>query len=262
MSTDRSNPDIRTRLIEATIRLLATTGPSEVKARSVSGEAGLSTMGLYTYFGGVPELLYAVAEEGLDRLTTIFEQVPATDDPVADLCSMAMAHRDVARRNPHLYDLMFGLSIHGRYSIAWGTAAPAPNKRSPAFEATYAQLVKACARLVDANFVRKTDPSLIAMQLWSAVHGFIMLELADHFADVADPPSEILVPMCNNLVVGLGGTRESVDRSTAAVIARRAAAEGRSSAQRNPKSGKRGAKQSLTRHFSERTHCKLERTDA
>jgi AcrR family transcriptional regulator len=223
MFTARSNPDIRTRLIEATMRLLATTGPSEVKARSVSSEAGLSTMGLYTYFGGVPELLHAVAEEGLKRLATIFEQVPATDDPVADLCSMALAHRDVVRRNPHLYDLMFGLSIHGRYSLAWGTAAPVPSKRSPAFEATYAQLFKACARLVDANHVRKIDPALIAMQLWSAVHGFVMLELANHFTNVADPPVEILVPMCNNLVVGLGAARESVESSTTAAIKRWAA---------------------------------------
>ncbi|MGB8423669.1 TetR/AcrR family transcriptional regulator [Paraburkholderia sp.] len=243
MSTDRSNPDIRTRLIEATIRLLATTGPSEVKARSVSSEAGLSTMGLYTHFGGVPELLQSVADEGFKRLAVAFDLVPATDDPMADLCSMALAHRDVARSNPHLYDLMFGLSIHGRYSLSWGTAALVAGEHSPAFKATYAQLVKACARLVDANCVRKIDPSLIATQLWSAVHGFVMLELANHFADVADPPSEILVPMCNNLVVGLGAVRESVESSTAAVIAERAASlEGRSNRQRNQKSGKARAK--------------------
>jgi AcrR family transcriptional regulator len=243
MSTDRSNSDIRTRLIEATIRLLAITGPSEVKARSVSSEAGLSTMGLYTYFGGVPELLHAVADEGLKRLAAAFELLPATDDPMADLCSMALAHRDVARRNPHLYDLMFGLSIHGRYSLAWGTAAPPPSTRSPAFEATYAQLVNACARLVDAKCVRKIDPALIAMQLWSAVHGFVMLELADHFAGVDDPSAEILVPMCNNIVVGLGATRKSVDSSTAVAITRRTASpEDRSSWQHSPKSGKARAK--------------------
>ncbi|OAJ52284.1 TetR family transcriptional regulator [Paraburkholderia ginsengiterrae] len=242
MSTARSNPDVRARLIEATIRLLATTGPSEVKARSVSSEAGLSTMGVYTYFGGVPELLQSVADEGLRRLAAAFELVPDTDDPIADLCSMALAHREVARRNPHLYDLMFGLSIHGRYSLSWGTAAPVSSERSPAFKAAYSQLVKACTRLVDGNYVRKIDPSLIAMQLWSAVHGFVMLELADHFADVADPALKILVPMCNNLVVGLGAVRESVESSTATAIAEAASLEGRSARDRTQKSGKARAK--------------------
>jgi hypothetical protein len=134
-----------------------------------------------------------------------------------------MTHRDVARRNPHLYDLMFGLSIHGRYSLSWGTATPVASQRSPAAEAAYIQLVKACARLVDANRVRKIDPTFIAMQLWSAVHGFVMLELADQFAEVSDPTAEIFVPMCNNIVVGLGATRKSVEFSTAAAIAQRVA---------------------------------------
>lgn len=220
MPTARSNPDVRARLVEATIRLLSTNGPSEVKARSVSSEAGLSTMGVYTHFGGVPELLQAVADEGLGRLATAFERVPTTDDPFADLCAMSLTHRDVARCNPHLYDLMFGLSIHGRYSLSWGTSTPVSSEHSPAFNAVYLLLVKACARLVDANCVRKTNPSLIAMQLWSAVHGFVILELADHFTDLADPVSEILVPMCTNLIVGLGAKRERVETSTAGVVDR------------------------------------------
>jgi hypothetical protein len=35
--------------------------------------------------------------------------VPVTDDPLADLFAMAQVTRRVARENPHLYDLMFGL---------------------------------------------------------------------------------------------------------------------------------------------------------
>jgi hypothetical protein len=154
-----------------------------------------------------------------------------------------MTHRDVARRNPHLYDLMFGLSIHGRYSLSWGTATPVASQRSPAFEVVYLRLVKACARLVDANRVRKIDPTFIAMQLWSAVHGFVMLELADQFAEVSDPTAEILVPMCNNIAVGLGATRKSVESSTAAAVAQRAAShKGQPNRQRNQKPRKEAKK--------------------
>jgi AcrR family transcriptional regulator len=220
MPTARSNPDIRARFVDATIRLLATNGPSEVKARSVAGEAGLSTMGVYTYFGGVPELLQAVADEGFRRMATAFKSVAATDDSLADLCAMSLTYRDVARHNPHLYDLMFGLSIHGRYSLSWGTAAPAPGGHSSAFDAVNSLLVKACARLVDEGHVQRIDPTHIAMQLWSAVHGFVMLELANQFTELTDPVSEILVPMCTNLIVGLGATREKVEASTAGVISR------------------------------------------
>ncbi|KAA8554007.1 MULTISPECIES: TetR/AcrR family transcriptional regulator [Pseudomonas] len=208
MTYDHSLPNARIRLVEATIRVLATSGPSEVKARSVSSEAGLSTMGVYTYFGGVSELLQAVSDEGFSRLTAVFECVPVTDDPIVDLCTMVLACRDLAHINPHLYDLMFGLSIDGRYSSSRGTPAPASSGYSAERNSTYSVLLKACTRLADAKCVDKVDPALIALQLWSAAHGFIMLELAGFFAGINDPASEILVATCTNIVVGLGATRE------------------------------------------------------
>lgn len=207
MTSDPSLPNARIRLVEATIRVLATSGPSEVKARSVSSEAGLSTMGVYTYFGGVSELLQAVCDEGFSRLAAAFECVPVTDDPTVDLCTMVLACRDLAHINPHLYDLMFGLSIDGRYSPSRGTPAPASSE-SVERNSTYSVLLKACTRLAGAKCVDKVDPALIALQLWSAAHGFIMLELAGHFAGIANPASEILVATCTNIVEGLGATRE------------------------------------------------------
>ncbi|MCJ8206816.1 TetR/AcrR family transcriptional regulator [Pseudomonas sp. RGM2987] len=220
MTSDNSPPSAPTRLVEATIRVLATRGPSEVKARSISSEAGLSTMGVYTHFGGVPELLQAVADEGFKRLTEAFKRVPVSDDPVADLCAMLLTCRDVAHSNPHLYDLMFGLSIDGRYSPSRGAMTPITEGQSTAFKATYAIVIEACTRLVTGKFVRKTDPALIAHQLWSVAHGFIMLELAGHFAHMDNPVQQIMVATTNNIAIGLGAKREKVEASTAGVIAR------------------------------------------
>jgi AcrR family transcriptional regulator len=208
----------RTRLIEAAIRLLAAHGPSEVKARSVASEAGLSTMGVYSNFGGVSELLQAVADKGFDRQVKIFGQVANTDDPMTDLCAMALACRDFALRNPHLYDLMFGLSIQGRYSPSRTPSTPEPRERSAAFKASYGYLLKECVRLVDADCVREIEPDVIAAQFWSTLHGFIMLELGGHFAAFDDPVTDVLVPMCINLVVGLGADRQRAEASATAAM--------------------------------------------
>ncbi len=238
MDIDREITDAPTRLVEAAIRLLAASGPSEIKARSVSSEAGLSTMGVYTYFGGIPELLQAVADEGFQRQAAIFQRVANSDDPMTDLCAMALACRDFARRNPHLYDLMFGLSIQGRYSASRGTPTPTPatRDRSAAFSASYSLLHGQCARLVATGGVRKIDPDLMAAQLWSTLHGFIMLELGGYFAAVADPALDVLVPTCVNLIVGLGAERKSAEASAAAATAGWARSTGlRSVAQRSRK---------------------------
>lgn len=219
MTVDTTQQDPRTRLVEAAIRLLAESGPSEVKARSVASEAKLSTMGVYTYFGGVPELLQAVADEGFNRQAAVFGRLPPTDDPMADLCAMALACHDFARRNPHLYDLMFGLSIHGRYSPSRGAAEPLLSGQSPSFRTAYGYLLHGCTRLVDAKCVRKADPDLIALQFWSALHGFIMLDLGGHFAHTGDAAAAVLVPMCVNQVVGLGAKRDQAEGSAASAHA-------------------------------------------
>ena len=209
MSTDAP----RTRLLNAALQLLAVHGPSEIKARSVSNEAGLSTMGVYTHFGGVSELLQAVADEGFDRQLTMFTQVANTEDPMTDLCAMALACRDFAKGNPHLYDLMFGLSIQGRYSPARGAPTTELKERSAAFKASYGYLRGECLRMIDEQSVRKIDPDLMATQLWSMLHGFIMLELGNYFSAVENPPVSILLPMCVNLIVGLGADRQRAEAS-------------------------------------------------
>ena len=150
---------------------------------------------------------------GDPRQAAVFGRLPGTADPMADLCAMALACHDFARTNPHLYDLMFGLSIHGRYSPSRGGAEPILSGQSASFQAAYAYLRSGCARLVDSRCVRQADPDLIALQFWSTLHGFIMLDLAGHFAQVDNPSSDILVPMCINMVVGLGAKRAQADLS-------------------------------------------------
>jgi AcrR family transcriptional regulator len=208
------------RLVEAATTLLAEKGPSEIKARSVCEAARVSTMAVYYHLGGVPELLQAVADKGFRDLGRAFVAVPASDDPVTTLFAMALATRKFAQDNPHRYDLMFGLSTRGTYRPQ-KTPNSGVSGRSDEFQAAFAQLVLACIRLVRSGRIRSgEDPEIVANQLWSAVHGFVTLELGDHFAQFSDPVREILQPMMVNVVVGLGDTAELSDAShTAAVVA-------------------------------------------
>ena len=203
-ATGDLTPDaVPERVVRATIRLLAEQGPSAIKARTVADASGLSTMVVYHHFGGIPELIRAVVDQGFRELDRTFAEVPVTKDPVADLAVMALTCRRVARENPHLYDLMFGLSTRATYR-------PLPDSdvrlsgRSPAFRGAYAHLIAACARLVASGRVGQQEPEVIAAQLWSFVHGFITLELAEHFVEFDDPVVQVMLPMGVNLVVGLG----------------------------------------------------------
>lgn len=205
--TERKSGGVAGRLIEATTRLLAEQGPGAIKARTVAAAAGLSTMVVYSHFGGVPELTRAVIDHGFAALETAFGEVAATDDPVADLAGLALTCRRVARQSPHLYDLMFGLSTRATYRPLTPCDA-VPRGMSPTFRNTYGRIFAACARLVDSGRVADHTPEAIAAQLWSLVHGFITLELAGTFADTADPVRDVLMPLGVNFTVGLGDSRE------------------------------------------------------
>ena len=135
-----------------------------------------------------------------------------TDDPVADLAVQALTCRRVARENPHLYDLMFGLSTRSTYRPV-AESGVRLSGRSPAFRAAYAHVTEACSRLISSGRVRQQDPDVVAAQLWSFVHGFITLELAETFTDFDDPVPQIMLPLGVNLSVGLGDTPEQAQAS-------------------------------------------------
>ena len=218
MTEDPTPSGVPERLVQATITLLAEHGPSAIKARTVASEAGMSTMVVYSHFGGIPELIRAVADHGFAELEQAFAQVPSTDDAIADLFTMALATREIARANPHLYDLMFGLSTRATYR-------PTPDKdirrsgHSPAFQAAYRHVTDACGRLVTSERVAALDPKVVAAALWSFVHGYITLELGDHFAEFKDPVAQVMLPMGVTFSVGLGDDPDRARASHEAVLA-------------------------------------------
>jgi AcrR family transcriptional regulator len=213
MSGDPTPDGAPERVVQATISLLAEQGPSAIKARTVASASGLSTMAVYHHFGGIAGLIRAVADRGFTELGRAFSQVPVTEDPVADLFAMALMTRRVARENPHLYDLMFGLSTRRATYRPLSESGVRSSGRSPAFMDAYVHLAEACARLVSSGRVGRQEPDAVAAQLWSYVHGCITLELADHFAEFDDPVAQVLLPMGVNLVVGLGDDRERAQSS-------------------------------------------------
>lgn len=213
MSGDSLPGGVPERVVQATIRLLAEQGPSAIKARTVASASGLSTMAVYHHFGGIAELILAVADHGFGDLERAFSRVPVTEDPMADLFAMALVTRRLARENPHLYDLMFGLSTRRATYRPLSDADVRSSGRSPAFRGAYVHITEACERLMRSGRVRHQEPEVLAAQLWSFVHGYITLELAELFAEFDDPVAQVLVPMGVDLAVGLGDERERAEAS-------------------------------------------------
>ncbi|MGV9300348.1 TetR/AcrR family transcriptional regulator [Amycolatopsis sp. NPDC003676] len=189
----------RTQLVEAAIRLLADGGAEALQARKLAAEIGASTMAVYTHFGGMAALVDAVAREGFRRLIANMATVGQSDDPVADLYRLALAYRRTAVEHPELFTLMF------REAGAHGQAVGDLLKESPDSEAaaSFRGMVAAVSRTIEAGRL-KGDPLSVASQIWSAIHGYVTLELLGHFGRGDRGVTEVLSPLCVTLVVGLG----------------------------------------------------------
>lgn len=186
---------VRGRLVESAARILDEEGPSALSTRRLAAEAGTSTMAVYTHFGGMGAVVDAVATEGFRRLIDLVEAVERSDDPVADLLAMAVAYRENALRNQHLYAVMFGaVSVRGL-----GGHGP----DGAVAYAAFAQLATAIERAMDAGALRRDDPNAVAAQFWSALHGYMMLELAGMDQVVRDPEHQVLWRLLRNLLDAL-----------------------------------------------------------
>jgi AcrR family transcriptional regulator len=154
-------------------------------------------MAVYTHFGGMQYLRDEVRREGFARLRAHLETVAPTNDPVADLARLGHEYRANAAENPHLYRAMF-------------MDLPQPDEDNIGLD-TFDILVAGVQRGMDAQRFAPADPVVLALQLWSAVHGVVALQLSGLLE--ADLALVTLESSWRNLCLAFGDSPARVDRS-------------------------------------------------
>jgi AcrR family transcriptional regulator len=169
----RIPPDLdstRGTLLAAASELLATRGPDALTVRAIADRAGVSTMGVYTHFGGKDGVVEALFVEGFQRLASVMSAVPVTDDPLHDLRASCAAYRRFALENPTHYGVMFERHVPG--------FEPSLDSMTHA-HATLELLEKRVQRCLDAGVIHPGhgDAQAIAYTVWATGHGLMSLEL-------------------------------------------------------------------------------------
>ena len=222
--TSQNDRNVRAELLRVAVDMLNQDGPDGLQTRKIASAAGTSTMAVYTYFGGMPGLIAAVADEGLRQFDAAMT-MPSTTDPVADLMATGIAYRRYAIERPHMYRLMFGsTSAHGinapAHNVLTLTLAEI-NDHYPSF----AHVVRGVHRSMQAGRIGGSpddDASVVATaaQFWAAIHGFVMLELAGSYGEQGSAVGPVLAAMTSNLLVALGDSPELVRESQQAAVQR------------------------------------------
>lgn len=100
-------PEMRERVLQAAMDMLASDGVAEFTTRRLAQHAGTSTPAVYELFGDKAGLVREVFFEGFRLLRQHLDEVRPSQDPRAELISVIDSLRMFAREHPVLADLMF-----------------------------------------------------------------------------------------------------------------------------------------------------------
>jgi AcrR family transcriptional regulator len=164
-------------LLEAASRLLSAEGPGALTVRRIAAEAGCSTMGVYSRFGGKDGVVDELYKEGVERLFSGMARVE-TDDPLDDLRRCGQSYRTAALANGTHYMVVFGGAVPG--------FTPSEEAQLLALDA-FSGLVARVQRAQDAGLLVDEPAEAIAEVIWGTIHGHVMLELIGMSATSTDP---------------------------------------------------------------------------
>ena len=177
---NRSSDETSEALVEAAHRLLVDSGPDALTVRRIAHAAGMSTMNVYSRFGGKDGVIDELYADGYRRLLAEVDAIPSTDDVPADLVRVADTYRSWALTNPRYYAIMFR------------SAVPGFTPSSGSVEAARGGLTKLIERIAigQSNGLIVSsdgyDANEVAVWLWATCHGMISLELDGVGADGVD----------------------------------------------------------------------------
>ncbi len=162
--------DLKNALVEAGAEILSKEGVSGLSLRKVAQKAGVSHAAPYAHFADKQALIAAISTEGYHRL---YEAIDAAGqryagDPLRQLVEGAWAYVQFALNDPDHFKITLSGVVEKEKDY------PAFVEVSRQSFALVVQIVEACQK---AGVLNRGPSDLIAVSLWSLIHGFVSLIL-------------------------------------------------------------------------------------
>jgi AcrR family transcriptional regulator len=168
---------LRDEILDATEAMLIESGDAAtISIRRVAHAVGRTPPSIYLHFATKDELMQAVCQRRFDALTERFAlATDGVDDPVERIRQMARAYVEFALAHPEHYRLLFMSGTRSQVQDLDGL------RLTDCFGMLHTAVEDALAR----DLFAPADPTLVALALWSAVHGTASLLIAQ---DLDFPP--------------------------------------------------------------------------
>ncbi|WP_299193273.1 TetR/AcrR family transcriptional regulator [uncultured Erythrobacter sp.] len=156
----------RSRILEAAQGILRKDGVEALSVRNIAKRAGLSTMGVYSYFGGKDQVCEELYIAGFRDLATAVARARTDEDPEAVVVESTRNYLEFYQHNENRYALMFGM---GASDYTPGETAKRAARES--FEVAIS-LVQPLTEYLNTT----SEAERLALQIWASTHGFIAIK--------------------------------------------------------------------------------------
>ncbi len=174
---ERPVSETETAILEAARDLLASGGIGAVSMRAVASRVGLSATALYHYFDNKEALVDRVVQHGFQRseeyLRRAIEALP--HGSLERVTALGEAYIQFALRNRQYFKIIFAILPD----------APRAIDDVPG-QGGYAVLRESVVEAMESGAIRKADPDVVVLYLWSVVHGLVTIFMACDPARVLD----------------------------------------------------------------------------
>jgi AcrR family transcriptional regulator len=144
-------------------------GFKELSMRALARAVGVTAPTLYEYFPSKDAVLDAIFLEAVATMQQDFDDAVAVEPTGSGkLQAIAHAYRNFARQQPDLFMLLFGRIDSSYRPGEQQKFACMGLKETPG---------RAVVEAIRNGEMRECDPQVAAHLLWTAVHGFVMLEV-------------------------------------------------------------------------------------
>lgn len=174
MDRERKNLDLRTKILEEAIGMVAREGVHRTTMRALARRLGISPATLYQHFRNKQHLQREIALHGFRKLGEALDPVAGIGDPFEAISSLVIRYIQFGLSNPELYQLMFQ---------TLGPLRELGLADDPRILEVRAKIHSVFERGIRSGAFRTLDPDVEVSVHWATVHGFVQLVAASRLPD-------------------------------------------------------------------------------
>ena len=178
---------LRADILEAASRLLVEEGPAALTMRRLADAVDVSTSVLYTRFGGKDGIVATLCLDGFtmlgEHMASAARQLPEDAGPLTLMATHARGYRAFAHAAPHRFAVMFGQAMPEFLPDAEVLATSTTS---------LGVLVRTVVVAQSEGLVPPGRPDVVALKLWSGIHGFVVLEAGGHFELASESARQLM----------------------------------------------------------------------